>query len=231
MSAPEAVRSASSPSLHIAVVAAFEPEIIALRDGAMLAHEQVRLTICPVGVGLVESALGTAALLASHRPDLVVFCGTCGALPGSSLEVGDVVVSSQAKLVDSGSPLGVSALPEIVPAVWSAPTLQQAPAYALRDALLASGAKPAVVATTLGITIDDHLARSLRETSSADAEHLEAFAVMRACDRASVASLLVLGVANPVGSSGRATWLASHRRVSAHTNALLARALGTLRAG
>lgn len=47
----------------------------------------------PVGVGLVQSALNTARLIASCHPDRIITIGTCGALD-HDMAVGDLVIGS-----------------------------------------------------------------------------------------------------------------------------------------
>ena len=71
------------------------------------------------------------------------------------------------------------------------------------------------MATTLSITTDDDVARRLAESTGAEVEHLEAFAVARACALAGVAFTTVLGIANLVGASGRAQWRENHERAAA----------------
>ena len=76
-------------------------------------------------------------------------------------------------------------------------------------------AAAAVVATTLAITTDDDVAAAMGDSVKADVEHLEAFAVGRACELAGVTFSAVLGVANIVGARGREQWRENHARVSA----------------
>jgi hypothetical protein len=76
-------------------------------------------------------------------------------------------------------------------------------------------ATPSVVATTLAITTDDDVAAAMGDSVQADVEHLEAFAVGRACELAGVMFSAVLGVANIVGARGREQWRENHVRVGA----------------
>lgn len=209
------------------VVSAFGPEIIPLRDELARVTLPVNaLVMASVGVGLVESALGTTAFIDEFTPDLVVFCGTCGALPRSSLVVGDVTVSVASTLVDAASVLAMSAIPDVVPTRVNVNDGDEIASGWLR-ALVEAGAREVEVATTLAVTTDDKLAEAIRDATNADVEHLEAFSVARACQRRAIPWLLVLGVANPVGSAGRATWASSHRNVSKLTCELLANVLIT----
>jgi nucleoside phosphorylase len=79
------------------------------------------------------------------------------------------------------------------------------------DALVALGARPVRVATTLAVTEADDLAAALVTTLSCEAEHLEAAGVAEACVQARVPFAAVLGVANRVGAPARAQWRAHHR--------------------
>lgn len=176
-------------------LAAFEPEMRAL--DASLPREIV-------GIGLVEAALGAARAINAHRtvwgPTEVVLLGTAGAYPGSGLEIGDVVVGR-----------------EVVLAAASGALVEAMPRKIATDASLSAcfAARRVVVATTLAITIDDAAARLLAESTGAEVEHLEAFAVARACAAAGVAFTTVLGIANAVGATGRAQWRENHERAAA----------------
>jgi nucleoside phosphorylase len=180
-------------------LAAWEPELTRFRELAgWIAME-------PVGIGLVEAAIGTAEVLARRSPTHAVFIGTCGAArPG--LEVGDVVFATTVALVDPVSMFEGSA-------VLHRTEHDVAFDPALRDALITAGAKPARVANTMGVTTTDELAA--RVAAHGDVEHLEAFGVVRACARANVECAVVLAVANVVGSSGRDQWKANHVAASA----------------
>ncbi len=172
-------------------IAAFDPELAALDAG---------LPRAAIGVGLVEASLGMARTIAAHRPARVVLVGTAGAYPNSQLAIGDVVVAERVVLA---SPSGA-----LVLAMPSAVNLD-------RNLASSFDARLVVVATTLAITTEDAIAAQLERDHSADVEHLEAFAVARACAIANVPLAIVLGIANIVGSSGRAEWTANHIKASA----------------
>ena len=173
-------------------LAAFPPEIAALDPSYDRAT---------VGVGLVEASLGAAAILAERRPQRVVLIGTVGAYPGSGVAIGDVVTAERV-LVASDTGAIVDAMPSSSLAVPI------------------SNARRVVVATTVAITTDDAVAVILEKSTGAHVEHLEAFAVARACERAGVTFSAVFGVANVVGSRGRDEWRANHERAAAAACAL-----------
>lgn len=169
-------------------LAAFPPELAAL---------DARFERETVGVGLVEAALGAARVIAEKKPAHVVLLGTVGAYPSSKLAIGDVVVAKRVVLAAPSGAL-VEAMPASVDADASPFT-----------------ARRVVVATTLAITTDDGVASSLEGATAAHVEHLEAFAVARACARAGVRFSAVFGVANVVGARGRDEWREHHERAAA----------------
>jgi nucleoside phosphorylase len=210
-------------TLKLLVVAAWEPELTRLREraeragmapGAALFREDLgmEIVLATLGVGLVEAAIGTTQCVARHRPTAALLVGTCGAF-APALRPGSVVAGARVRLVDAALVDGTAALPEPMPA---------AVAFDgdLHDVLVEAGATSAQIANTVGITTDDALASKLASFVSpgsrpADVEHLEAFGFARACAVAGLPCGALLGVANIVGSSGRAEWLADQTRASA----------------
>lgn len=202
------------------VVAAWEPELepfcaLVAEDEGLA--EGTTLNMAAVGVGAVDAALGAMRCMAQHRPDQVMLLGTCGAMPSSGLAIGDVVAGRSALLADAAVVEGRAAMPYPAEAI---------PLDAgLLGELVAAGARPARIVNALGVTTDDALATKLAELG--DVEHLEAYAVARACGLASVPCAVVLGIANVVGSSGREQWRAHHLEASARAAEVAARALRT----
>lgn len=169
-------------------LAAFGPELVALDS---------RIERATVGVGLVEAALGAARVLAERRPKHVVLVGTVGAYPQSGLAIGDVVIAERVLLA---TPSGA-----LVDAMTTSLDADASPFIGRR----------VTVATTLAITTDDAIAAALEHATNAHVEHLEAFAVARACADAGITFSAVFGIANVVGSVGREQWRANHVRASA----------------
>jgi nucleoside phosphorylase len=203
--------------LKLLVVAAWEPELIRFRERSGISgaaarawkeeEDELMIAADTLGVGLVEAAIAMTQCIARHRPGAVVLLGTCGAFAPSSLPNGSVVAAARARVVDVAVLDGLAALPGPMP-----PEVAFDPA--LHDALVEAGAKSVQIANTVGITTNDGLAKRLA-SSSCDVEHLEAFAVARACAVAGVPCGAALGIANVVGERGRAEWLANHERASA----------------
>jgi futalosine hydrolase len=199
--------SRSPDDCDVLVVAAFAPELVGFQGllGRTMQGEVGPLTVAakPVGIGLVSAAAGMATLLHVSRPRAVVLVGTCGAYPGTKLSIGDVVVARSVWLVEPAVVDDEAVFPEPMSA-------RVEPHIAMRAAIAAAGARSEDVATTLGITTSDALAARLGRDSETAVEHLEAFAVASSCARQSVPFAAVLGVANAVGSTGRAEWRANH---------------------
>jgi futalosine hydrolase len=167
------------------LLAAFEPELEAFAEGAM--------PMATVGVGLVEAALGTTVALARFEPPRVCLVGTVGAYPGSGLRPGDLVAAGTVSLGVDGAEI-----PMVMPRCLSAEPFV--------------GFSPSRVATTLGITVCALAAERLG--LQFDVEHMEAFAVARACQVRGVRFSAVFVVANHVGPEGRSEWLSNHQAVS-----------------
>lgn len=202
--------------MRLLAVAAFDPELEEFRrlTGSVRAET--------VGIGLVDAALGTAELVARVRPDVVLLLGTCGVFAGEAPPP-EVIVGAALLASDGPTAEGRGALVGPLAEVTEVPR-------ALVDAAHACGAEPALVATSLSITTDDALAAACARAATRRApghavvvEHLEALAVGRACARAGVPCLPILGVANTVGASGRAEWAARHVEASARAAAIAAR--------
>lgn len=193
----------------ILVLGAFGPELAPL-EGRLPKD----VVTAAAGIGLVESALGAADAIRRHAPRAVLFIGTAGAMPGSTLGILDVACLASTVLAE---PSTGSELPEPMRTEVVADA-------ALREALFAD-LRAVRVATTLGITTDDRAARTLEHTTQAELEHLEAFAVGRAAARANIRYSALFGVSNRVGSTGRDEWRKNHREASARAADTLVKAL------
>jgi nucleoside phosphorylase len=195
--------------LDVLILAAFAPELTPFGFAASTARvggSAVALGL--VGIGLATAGVGAAHQIAAHEPRTVILVGTCGAYARAGLPIGDVIVATSSRLVDLSAIEGKS---EILDAM-AAPL---EPDRALASALAAEGARPAKVATTLGITVDDGAASRIAERAEVDVEHLETHAVATACASRGVAFAAVLGVANSVGAEGRREWAVHHRQAEA----------------
>lgn len=220
-------------TLKLLVVAAWEPELTRFRERSGVAHDGpyapaklgVEVVVATLGVGLVEAAIAMTRCVAAHRPSAALLLGTCGVF-GAGARPAAVVAGSRVRLVDAAALDGKAALPAPLPAEATFDV-------DLHAALLEAGAKSVQIANTVGITTDDDLAARLArgafsDGSLPDVEHLEAFGFARACVAAGLPCGAVLGVANVVGSKGRAEWLAAHVRSSADAADVAWNALGSI---
>ena len=215
----------SNPSAKVAllVVSAWSPELERFRElssnGAVPGDA---IETGAVGIGLVDAAIGTTQCVTRHSPAQAVFLGTAGAVPGAGLAIGDVVVARAHRLVDGAVLEDRGAMP-------FAPEGPDPDPFFL-ERFTAAGARPVVVATSPSVTTDDALAARLAGHHGCEVEHLEAFAFARACAAHGVPATVVLGIANMVGSGGRAAWREHHVEASARAGELLARVLALLAA-
>jgi nucleoside phosphorylase len=205
-------RALARPTCDVLILAAFDPELAPLRaalgDSLRGRFGGQVVEARKTGVGLPAAAIGATLHITEIAPRAVVLIGTCGAYAQAGLAVGDVVAADTLRLVDPASLDGATEFPE--------PMAVAAKAHGpLAAALAGAGARPSCVATTLAITVDDAVAEKIARGSGADVEHLEAHGVAMACAARGVPFGAVLGVANPVGASGRAAWRAHHREAEA----------------
>ena len=160
-----------------------------------------------VGVGLVAAAAGTERALAEERPARLILVGTAGALPGSRLAIGSIVVVARAQLIVRPG--------EYVPAILS--SIAEADEALAAECARKLGAPLVTAASGVGITSSDEEAERLGAT--AQIEHLESFAVLSVA-RGRVAATAVLAIANSVGSSAQEEW--RQHRVAAEAAAMAA---------
>jgi nucleoside phosphorylase len=193
---------------HWLVVSAWSPELARLRSASRRWPAQVRdrVRFGAVGVGLVDAAIGTARLLAQHRPRALLLLGTAGVYPGRDLPLGAAVVIDDTVLLPSLD--REVYLPDLI-------TTRAACSRRLMARLRGSAKLPtAVVACPLAITADTTAARAAARRSGGVLENLEAFAVARAARAAGVPFAAVLGIANRVGKSSHREWK-QHARAAA----------------
>ncbi len=146
-----------------------------------------------VGVGLVAAAAGTERVIADTRPTRLLLIGTAGALPGSQLAIGSIIVVARAELVVRPG--------EYVPAIL--PTTVDADAAFARACAERLGAPLVTAASGVGVTSSDEEAARL--AAAAQIEHLESFAVLSVA-RGRVPATCLLAIANTVGSRARDEW-------------------------
>jgi nucleoside phosphorylase len=198
--------------VDVLVVAAFAGELDALGDAGQNGRWDARV----VGIGLVAATAGTLWSLRERDLGAVVAVGTCGAYEGSGLGIGDVVAARAVRLVDPAAVRGLAEFP-------AALSTELTTDLRLLEEFARAGARPADVATTLAITVDDATAAEVGRVMRCHVEHLEAFGVAAACERAGVAFGAVLAVANVVGSRARSEWHTNHRVAEANAASVVRR--------
>lgn len=199
------------------ICAAVDEELAALPRGL---GSREGVCVAALGIGPVEAALGASEAFAAGRYDAAILLGTCGALPGSGLAIGDVVAVERSVLTSSDAAAGFAYVP----------TPMQKDVFAdggLLDAL-ASGIRRVGCATVVAITRDLAHAEAEARATGCQIEHLEAHAFLRAAERAGVPALALLGVANHVGPNAHREWREHGDRAAAAAVEVLARALGAL---
>jgi nucleoside phosphorylase len=201
------VHVGASMTSSVRIVAAFQPELAAITANY---KDLTRV----LGVGMCEAAARTARLIALEKPSAIVLVGTCGVYPGKAFSLASAVVGNRFRLVDGSHAADHAAFPAPM-------QVDLTPDEGLTNALAAVGNARGPVATTLAITTDDALAGELAERSMCAFEHLEVFGVAQACALTETPFAAVLGVANVVGSSGRAEWRAHHEAASAAAVAIV----------
>jgi purine-nucleoside phosphorylase len=232
----------------VLVASAFAPELAPLRR--YLRRAELRgsagaadARLVPVGIGLVEAALGTSRALAladekGRPPDALIFVGTAGAygrdlIPGRALVVADelllvstAVVRRQAYLPDR-VPTRVPASRRLSRSLLAAARRVPHPDAGAPDRVVLAGA----VANPLAITRSARLAHALAEATTARAENLEVFAVARAARAWGVPFAAVLGIANRVGPAAHTEWRTHQAAASAMACAAIAELLRSGRGG
>ena len=139
----------------------------------------------------------------------MVLVGSAGALPGSGVDLLEVVAVASTVLADLAAARGeASLLPRMAEVRETSAAL---------TAALAPEATRVCALTTLTVTTSDEAALALAEAHRARAplvENLEVYAVARAAEVAEVPFAAVLGVTNRVGGRGRADWAQHHEKVA-----------------
>lgn len=211
----------TSRSADILILAAHAPELVGLRaalgPGLAGTVSNIRVVCATVGVGLPAAAAGAMRHLRDARPRAVLLLGSCGLYPRRApFQPLAALIPTGVRLLD-GSVLNEKA-------AFPAPMqLLCEPDRPLCDGLAQSdpGALRGEVATTLGITTDDGLARTLGRKSGCAGENLEAFSVALACAARDLPFACVLIATNAVGSEGREQWRKYQRKAAERGAALL----------
>lgn len=170
-----------------------------------------RAVLRAVGVGLVETAVGTTRALLETGARTVFFIGTAGRYPGTSplLRVGEAVIARRIKLLSTAAARGEGYLPRPLPRFGDTDR-------AVRHALARATSLPvADVACPMAVTTAPATARRAAKATGCALENLEAFAAARAAFAQGAKFACVLGVSNAVGPKAHAEWRAHGSRAAA----------------
>lgn len=148
------------------------------------------------GVGATNAAATLTAALRESSPERIVSCGLAGALPGSELEVGDVLVGTEAVYADLGiqRPEGFRGMQELgfetTPGNYNHYPLQDLPLEAARGAI-------AEVST---VSATDERASEIQARTDAVVETMETASTAHAAALHDVPVSAVVAVSNHAGS-------------------------------
>ncbi|MFI6037696.1 futalosine hydrolase [Streptomyces sp. NPDC051315] len=160
-----------------------------------------------VGPALAAASVATAltaAALADAPYDLVVSTGIAGGFaPGAPL--GSLVVADEITAADLGAETADGFLP--VTELGFGTVTHRPPAFLVRQAATATGARPGTVLTVSTVTGTAARAAALRARHPrALAEAMEGFGVAEAAAAHGTSVLEIRAVSNPVGPRDRAAW-------------------------
>jgi len=194
-------------------------ERYALSKGRLAGHP-VSLLHC--GVGKVNAALATEALLGFRRPEAVILFGIGGAYPRSGLKVGDLALANTEIFGDEGVetphgfldmqqlglPLGENADGAFYNRLPFDAELVAAARAVLRPDIAASGRtllEGALVTVSCGSGCD-RLSQALAERTGGICENMEGAAVAQVCRQHDVPLLELRGISNLTGDRNMAAW-------------------------
>ena len=180
-----------------------------------------------IGVGLASAALALGGLLSVQTPEAIVLVGSAGALPGSGLEKGDVVVARSEILAELGllagpgiGDAGSLGLPNLVQEIALDKTLAD-------EIVSAAGPAPSVcyarLLTVVGVSADRDQAGARARRFRAAAENMEGYAAALAGRSLGIRTAEVRGISNRAGDRDKTNWglnLANERAQRAVTGYL-----------
>lgn len=197
--------------MKVGIIGAMEQEVTILRDrienrstftraGCEIYSgwlNGVKVALLKSGIGKVSAAMGTTLLLENARPDIVINTGSAGGL-ASTLNVGDIVVSSEARYHDA----------DVTAFGYKAGQMAGCPAAFSADASLIALAERAIVSLQLnavqGLIVSgdafingaEPLARIRRTFPQAVAVEMEATAIAHVCHQFGVPFVVVRAISD-----------------------------------
>ncbi len=188
--------------MRVLVVTSVPAEAKAIGDGAAAA------VVIISGIGRANAAAATTEAIVRDGPfDAVVNAGIAGMLPGSGLDLGEVVVASQCVYAEEGliTPSGFAGVEALGFALGDFP----GNAVPVDEGLLArlSQRWPAgPIATVATCSGTDDAAAAITQRTKAIAEAMEGAAVVHAARRLSVPAIELRSISNTTGDRDRQRW-------------------------
>jgi len=169
-----------------------------------------RLRFGVIGVGLASASLALGGLLRLETPEAIILVGSAGALPGSGLEKGDLVVAGSEILAELGLLVGPGIGDQKLLAL---PNLAQEIAFdqALGDDLFTAAGQAGLVVydkvlTVVGVSATRDQAEARSRRFKAVAENMEGYAVALAGRNFGVRAAEVRGISNRAGDRNKTNW-------------------------
>jgi len=183
-------------------------------------NQMVRFGV--IGIGIASAGLALGYLLSLETPEGIIIVGSAGALPGSGLGVGDVVVADSEILAELGVLVGAGIGDATL---LGLPDMDQQIAFdqALGDDLFTAAgrvgnAMHGKVLTVVGLSATQDQAEARAKRFKAAAENMEGYAVALAGRNLGIMAAEVRGISNRAGDRNKADWdlkIANERSQSA----------------
>jgi futalosine hydrolase len=163
-----------------------------------------------LGIGVVSTALALGSFLSSEQPEAIVMVGSAGALPGSGLGVGDLVIAESEILSEIGAlqapgigdpePLRLPGLSQEIPfdAGLSA--------HLVSAAEQAGGAARGKLLTVVGVSARPEQAAARADRFQALAENMEGYGLALAGRHFNVKTAEIRGISNVAGDRDKTRW-------------------------
>ncbi len=176
-------------------------------------------TIVTGGIGRTNAAAATTEGIISRGPfDAVLSAGVAGALPGSSLSIGDVVVANRCVYAEEGlvTSAGFADMEAMGLALGDFPG-NSVPVDELLLGRLRPQFRTAAIATVATCSGTDAAAAEVVHRTGAIAEAMEGAAVVHAARRLGVPAIELRVVSNTCGDRDRQMWNLPEALVALHT--------------
>jgi futalosine hydrolase len=186
-----------------------------VREGSI---GRLPVLICVGGVGKVNAAAATAALIERHQPRLVINTGCAGAYPGSGLSIGDLVVASCEILGDEGAltsagwlDLQQMGMPSLVTGQQQYYNEIPLSSHAAEKAMQLADYCGVALARGRFVTVSTcsgslRRGKQLARRFGAVCESMEGAAVALVCQRYGIDCLEIRGISNHVEERNLANW-------------------------